>query len=117
MDTPRPDPSANPFGGFSGGSGGWGQARFARQVITRRARLPVRLGVLSALLVGVLPIVAILVVAVFVGGLVYFVASAIAKLLALVGLGLADRPEGVPADEPVHDDGRENVRVMNRPDA
>ncbi|MEM1445470.1 MAG: hypothetical protein AAGF84_05395 [Planctomycetota bacterium] len=101
--------------GFPGAGGAWGQAQFARQVITRRARLPVRLGVLSALLVGVLPIVAILVGAIVVGGLVYFVASLIGKFLGLFGIG-GEASRVTPATDPV-DDGRENVRVMERPGA
>ncbi|MEM8781585.1 MAG: hypothetical protein AAGE65_01915 [Planctomycetota bacterium] len=102
-------------GGFPGG-GAWGQARFARRVITRRSRLPVRLGVMSALLVGVVPIVAIVALAVLVGGLVYAVSSAIAKVLSLVGLGggVASTPTD-ESREPL-DDGRENVRVMGRPE-
>ncbi|MEM9753380.1 MAG: hypothetical protein AAF916_08340 [Planctomycetota bacterium] len=109
------DTTASGFPGWDGGSGAggaWGQAHFARQIVSRRARLPVRLGVLSALLVGVVPIVAILVAAVVVGGLVYAVASAAGKLLGLLGLG---RPPGPAMPNPAPpDDGRENVRVMGR---
>ncbi len=114
MDTPPP----RGFAGFAGNGGGaWGQAQFARQVIAQRARLPVRLGVGTALLVGVLPIVLVLLLAVLCGAAVSIVAAVVGKAMSAVGLSGEVSGSGPATREaPLHD-GRENVRVMNRPSA
>jgi hypothetical protein len=82
--------------------------------MVRRTGLPVRYGILAALVVGVLPMLVVLVAALAAGAAVFVLTTLCVRLASAAGLG--PRPSDPAADASVPaDDGRENVRVIQRP--
>ncbi len=89
----------------------------------RRTAWPVRMGVTSAVLIGVLPLLLVVIAALAVGAVVYIGCSLIARVGELFGIGTTPSPgpsptssqSSPPPPPPPQDPMRENVRVVSRP--